>query len=195
MSARSKARSIFAKQMAAKRAEARSSVHAALNEEAVFMVNQCINGQRDGIYECVSLDFIEDLRDAAFSLGVDYEQMVAPYFHTLAEYERCIYTWYGASGEWVTLLFNKYHKALLTIVGAPRIDKLVGSFAYNMSAERKVLCISDVGPYAEILVQPVAGSSDVLLVVPERKLELLLTNQTPQRLCTAPALPSYFTKE
>ncbi len=165
-----------------------------LDAEAVYTVEQCVGGHyRDGQRQLVPVAFIESLRDAAFSMGVDYSCVVEPHFGTLAEYDRCIYIWQGAEpNRWATLWFHAKRGASLALIGAPGVEKLVGNFAYDICTEREALRLRDVGPYAEVLVVPLPDSSDVEMIVPETGTQIVLRNETPHRLRMAPAVPSYF---
>jgi hypothetical protein len=186
MSASKKARSIFA-QLRSKQLEDSGPGESLIDEEAMRAVERC----RDGLHDpdgrqFVSVDFIEALQFAAFGLNVDFATVVAPHFGCLDDYDRCIYTWRGALGAWVQLMFDEMNRALLTLVGVPQVEKLVGSFVYEVSSERGALRMPDVGAYGEVLVRPIVDSSNVLLCIPERKVQLVLTNETPQRLRLTP---------
>jgi hypothetical protein len=185
-----RARSLFAQQREQSRVAAKSDD--TLDAEAVYAVEQCLSGQCDAARQFVSTEFMEALREAAFALGVEFSSCVEPHFATLAEYDRCVYSWRDGAGHWATLMFDGARSAMLALVGAPHIQKLVGTFAYSVCGERSALRLTDVGPYAELLVRPLPDSSNVLLIVPEARLELELYNETPQRVRTAPALPSCF---
>lgn len=152
-----------------------------LDPEALYAVEQCARGAA-GERQLVSGEFIQSLRDAAIVLGIDFASVVEPHFGSLGEYDQCVYTWRGA-GAWATLMFDtQQQRAMLALIGAPSVDKLVGAFAYSTCNERDALRLIDVGPYAEMLVQPIAGSHDVRLIVPELRTELVLRNETPDRL-------------
>lgn len=183
-------RSLFAQQ----REKSRAAVKCGdlLDPEAVYAVEQCARGQYGLAKQFVSIEFMEALREAAFALDVEFGSVVEPHFATLAEYDRCVYSWCGSTGHWATLMFDGARHAMLALVGVPRVDKLVGTFAYGVCGERSALRLTGVGPYAELLVQPLPDSNNVLLVVPEARVELELHNETPQRLRMAPAVPSYF---
>lgn len=178
-----RSRSLFAQQRIQQRIESDDDM---LYGDALRAVEQCV--EQNGVTpvrQFVSNEFIELLRDAAIVLDVDFDTQIAPHFASLADYDRCVYSWRGVTGTWATLMFDGSRHAMLTLLGAPRIDKLVGTFAYGVCSERNVLRIRDVGPYAEMLVQPIAGTDNVLLVVPELRTELVLQNETPHRLSTA----------
>lgn len=181
-----RSRSLFAQHRERKRLIQQANEHGEPQfGEALYVVEQCATGARRE-YEIISAEFMELLRDAARVLNVNFDAIVAPHFGLLADYHRCVYTWRGPGGGWATLAFDSGH-AMLTLIGAPRIDKLVGSFAYSICSERGALRLRNVGPYAELLLQPIERSSDVLLVVPETHTKLVLQNETPHRLCAESA--------
>jgi len=199
MSASKKSRSLFAQMRDKQRHEDIAQIRnkqrhddavpsaALLDEEAMRAVERCRDGLCDsGERQFVSIDFFEAMQFAAFGLNIDFASVVAPHFGCLDDYDRCIYTWRGSLGTWVQLMFDEMSRAMLTLVGVPQIDKLVGSFVYEVSTERGALRLRDVGAYGEVLIQPIVDSSDVLLCIPERKVQLVLTNETPQRLRLTP---------
>jgi hypothetical protein len=181
---RSMSRSLFSQRQALKKAVIDPSAAALVDPDALYTVTQCVNGNYSKDPQCVPLFFIQSLRDASFVMDVDYELHVAPYFFSLEPYERCVYMWTNPTGGWLILAFDSMRRALLTIVGAPRIDKLVGAFPYSMCAERNSIRLANVGPYAEILLEPHDNSTDVIFTIPELNVSMILTNQTPQRLRT-----------
>jgi hypothetical protein len=182
--ARAKSRSLFARRQELKRVVDNACV--TIDPVALYEVEQCISGRCDEEPQCVSAQFIQALRDAAFALDVQYETVVAPHFFVLQPYERCVYTWTSANGGWCMLSFDDKTRALLVIVGASRVEKLVGAFAYNVCRERHAIRLTDVGPYSEMLLKPMTTSStDLLLYIPDINVSMPLVNQTPQRLRSA----------
>lgn len=190
-----RSRSLFAERRAQLAAKSAQKPGVDIDPDAIYAVEQCANGAyKQGERQLVPIGFIEALRDAAFALDIDFGGVVAPHFDTLDEYDRCVYTWRsGDSCGWAVLLFDGMRRAMLTLKDVPGIAKLVGTFAYSVCPERGALRLHDVGPYAEVLVEPDGGN--VRLRVPEAKTTLVLNNETPERLRVAPAAPSYFDGE
>lgn len=164
---------------------ATSHERAALDPAAIYAVEQCVQGQyRNTPQQLVTAGFIEALRDAAFAANVDFAAAVEPFFVALDSYDRCVFSWRGLDGCWAMLMFGERDRAMLSVVGAPRLQKLVGSFPYCVCDTRKALRITDVGSYPELLISPCADcSGDVTLSVPGTDVALHMRNETPQRLC------------
>lgn len=180
-----RARSLFVQQREKIKVVAKSDI--ALDADAVYAVETCLAGRCEATRQFVSREFMEALKEAAFALGVEFSSRVQPHFTTLADYDKCVYRWRDGTGHWCMLMFDgEQYAAMLALIGAPRIQKLVGTFAYSVCSERGALRLINVGPYAEVLVRPLTDSSNVLLIVPEAKLELELYNETPQYVCMAP---------
>lgn len=188
MSSSKRARSLFAQQ---RMKATKSAPIEGIDSEVIYAVEQCVAGAYAGsARQVVPIGFMEQLRDAAFCLNVDFATQVAPFFNSLEEFDRCIFTWRGASKCWAVLMFDGVRRAELALVGVPGMQKLVGTFTYSICPERTALRLHDVGPYAEVLAEP--DGSDVVLRVPDTGATIKLINQTPEHLRIAPAAPSYF---